>query len=66
MILVYAPQGEGLEADMPYKVHCDGEWKSVPIKLLNEPACNSALVELEAAVRNIARDQLDCLQKSSG
>lgn len=66
MILVYAPQGEGLEAEMPYKVRCDGEWKSVPIKLLNEPACNSALVELEAAVRNIAREQLDCLQESSG
>lgn len=57
LILVYAPQGEGLDADMPYKVRCEGEWQSVPIKLLNEPACESALIELESAVRIIAKEQ---------
>lgn len=48
LILVYAPQGEGLNADMPYKIHCENEWQSVPVKLLNGPACSSALVELES------------------
>jgi len=66
MILVYAPQGEGLEAHMPYKIQCDGEWQSVPIKLLNEPACSSALLELESTVRSIAKEQLYCLQENSG
>ncbi|MBQ3054739.1 MAG: hypothetical protein IJC88_01395 [Oscillospiraceae bacterium] len=57
LILVYAPQGEGLVAEMPYKIECEGEWKSVPIKLLNEPPCESALLELELAVQEIASKQ---------
>ena len=57
LILVYAPQGEGLDADMPYKVKLKGEWKTVPVKLLNEPACDSALIELQSTVRCIAKKQ---------
>lgn len=57
LILVYAPQGEGLDAEMPYKVKLKGEWKTVPVKLLNEPACESALIELQSTVRCIAKKQ---------
>lgn len=56
LILVYAPQGEGLDTDFPYKQHLKGEWKSVPVRLLNEPACHSALVELKLAVNTIAKE----------
>ena len=55
LMLVYAPQGEGVVAQMPYKCNDGGEWQSIPIKLLNEPACHSALVELESAVLAIGR-----------
>jgi len=66
LILVYAPQAEGIDADMPYKIRCDDGWKSVPIKLRNEPACDSALIELESAVRTIAKAQSKEVQASSG
>lgn len=65
LILVYAPQAEGIDADMPYKIRCDDDWKSVPIKLLNEPACDSALIELESAVRTIAKEQCGYMQASN-
>ena len=66
LILVYAPQAEGIDADMPYKIRCDDDWKSVPIKLLNEPACDSALIELESTVRLIAKAQSEDVQIKSG
>ena len=66
LILVYAPQAEGIDADMPYKIRCGGDWQSVPIKLLNEPACSSALIELESAVRIIAKEQCGYMQSGSG
>ena len=55
LILVYAPQGEGLVAEMPYKIELEGAWQRVPVKLLNEPPCESAIFELELAVRRIAK-----------
>lgn len=55
LMLIYAPQGEGVVAQMPYKCNDGGEWQSIPVKLLNEPACHSALVELESAVLAIGR-----------
>lgn len=65
LVLVYAPQGEGLDTEMPYKIRCDGEWKKVPVKLLNEPACSSALIELKYAVWNIAKNQADIFRENS-
>jgi len=58
LILVYAPQGEGLVAEMPYKIECDGDWQSVPIKLLNEPPCPSAIIELELALDRLANESV--------
>lgn len=55
LILVYAPQGEGLDTEMPYKIRCEGEWKKIPVKLLNEPACTSALIELKCAIQNLVK-----------
>ena len=55
-ILVYAPQGEGLtDTSYPYKTNLEGKWINVPVRLLNEPACHSALTELVSAVHLVAR-----------
>lgn len=66
LILVYAPQGEGLDTDYPFKSKPENEWKIVPVKLLNEPACHSALVELKSVIRIIAKEQLNYVQDESG
>lgn len=58
LILVYAPQGEGLiDTTYPYKAHFGDEWLSVPIRLLNEPACHSAILELISTAYDIAKEQ---------
>lgn len=52
LILVYAPQGEGL-LNTVYN-RSDPDEAAVPIRLLNEPACSSALIELKSTVRRIS------------
>lgn len=59
LILVYAPQGEGLLNTVYNRGNQDAA--AVPIRLLNEPACSSALIELKSAVRRIAT-QLDGIE----
>jgi len=55
LILIYAPQGEGLiGTEYAYRERLMGDWITVPVRLLNEPACHSALVELKKTVREIA------------
>ena len=55
LILVHAPQGEGLsEMTYPYKVQLQGDWQTVPIRMLGEPACTSVLSELCETVHTIA------------
>ena len=54
LILVYAPEGEGLlDTCYPYKKRTEKEWKEVPVRLLNEPACQSALSELKRVIQKI-------------
>ncbi len=54
LILVYAPSGEGLlDTSYPYKKKTEKEWKEVPIRLLNEPACRSARLELRRTIKKI-------------
>lgn len=54
LILVHAPQGEGLsEMTYPYKVQLQGDWQTVPIRMLGEPACASVLSELCETVHNM-------------
>ncbi len=56
LILILAPCGEGLiETEYPYRTRMQGDWQKVPVRLLNEPACHSALVELKSTVRGIAK-----------
>ena len=50
LILVYAPQGEGL-----FNTFCRDGRDSIPLRLLNEPCCHSALLELEIKIHRIAR-----------
>ena len=56
LILVYAPNAEGI-LDTVYSRNSGsgGDSPVVPIRLLNEPACNSALLELRSVVRRISR-----------
>ena len=51
LILVYAPQGEGLLNTICTRG--DSKEAAVPVRLLNEPACNSALIELKSTIRRI-------------
>ena len=57
LILIYAPQAEGL-LNVRYSRSLTPEENatSVPVRLLNEPACNSALVELKSKIRRIAEN----------
>ena len=56
LILIYAPQGEGL---MNTWISSTGEGgqREIPIRLLNEPCCHSALVELSSKLRRIVQDR---------
>ena len=60
LILVYAPHAEGL-LNTAYSVSpfFEAGKQSIPIRLLNEPCCHSALVELKSTVRRI----LNSMQK---
>ena len=49
MILIYAPQAEGLLNT----AYTGASGAGVPIRLLNEPCCHSALVELRSMLRRI-------------
>lgn len=55
LILVYAPNAEGLlnTAYSRSPVFGEGE-NTVPIRLLNEPCCHSALLELKSMIRRIS------------
>ena len=55
LILVYAPQGEGL-MDMVYPCSPGESGSTVPVRLLNEPCCKSALIELKSIVRRISAE----------
>ena len=58
LILVYAPQGEGLMNTWISVMNEDGsKERRVPIRLLDEPPCHSALVELKSKLRRIAREK---------
>lgn len=52
LILVYAPQAEGL-LNTFVQSGADGE-RSVPIRLLGEPCCHAMLVELKMTIQSIA------------
>jgi len=56
LILVYAPQAEGLLNTRYTRSTISGEEAdSIPIRLLNEPACESALIELKSIIRRIEK-----------
>lgn len=52
LILIYAPNAEGL-LDTVYSRETSKDKATVPIRLLNEPACHSALLELKSMIRRI-------------
>lgn len=56
LILVYAPQAEGL-LNTAYSISPMFETgkQAIPIRLLNEPCCHSALVELRSTIRRISQ-----------
>ena len=55
LILIYAPGGEGILDTVYERKTASGKGDAtVPIRLLNEPACHSALLELKSVIRRIA------------
>ena len=52
LILVYAPNAEGLFHTV-YAPKAATDEHTVPIRLLNEPCCHSALLELKSMIRRI-------------
>lgn len=52
LILVYAPHAEGL---MNIAYFAGQEQPTVPIRLLSEPCCQSALLELRSVLRRITQ-----------
>lgn len=55
LILIYAPNAEGILDTVYSRSPLSGEGKAtVPIRLLNEPACHSALLELKSMIRRIS------------
>lgn len=55
LILIYAPNAEGILDTVYLRSTKSGEnMVTVPIRLLNEPCCHSALLELRSTVRRIA------------
>lgn len=55
MILIYAPNAEGILDTVYTRSPVSGKGgATVPIRLLNEPACNSALLELKSMIRRIS------------
>ena len=54
LILIYAPHAEGLlNTQYSRRELCATEEGCIPIRLLNEPCCRSALVELRSTIRRI-------------
>lgn len=54
LILIYAPNAEGILNTVYAQTHASGKKETtVPIRLLNEPACDSALLELRSVIRRI-------------
>ena len=56
LILVYAPQGEGLVST--YYITGSKEQdteQAIPVRMLNEPCCHSALLEIKMTVQEIAK-----------
>ena len=57
LILIYAPGGEGILDTVYQRRTASGRLDAtVPIRLLNEPACHSALLELKTVIRRIVAD----------
>ena len=54
LILIYAPNAEGLLDTQFSRCQIPGKaQKTIPIRLLNEPCCHSALLELRSTIRRI-------------
>ena len=54
LILIYAPGGEGILDTVYSRKTVSGKGDAIiPIRLLNEPACHSALLELKSMIRRI-------------
>lgn len=55
LILIYAPHAEGLLNTQYSRTGLSEEGVGIPIRLLNEPCCRSALTELRSTLRRIER-----------
>ena len=63
LILVYAPQGEGLVSTYYTTGNKDsGTEQIIPVRMLGEPCCHSALLEIKMTVRSIAGSLISSCQ----
>lgn len=61
LILIYAPCAEGLlNTSYSRSPMYETGAQPIPIRLLNEPCCQSALVELRSTIRRIAAAMREC------
>lgn len=59
LILIYAPGAEGLlNTQYVHSSMLEQGAKPIPIRLLNEPCCHSALLELKSTVRRISKKMM--------
>ena len=54
---IYAPNAEGILNTVYSGCSAKGDGVTVPIRLLNEPACDSALKELRSIIRRISKHE---------
>ena len=56
LILVHAPQGAGLgTTEYSYKTKLEGDWETVPVRLMNEPAYPAELSEIRVTLQAMAK-----------
>ena len=55
LMLIYAPQAEGLlNVRYTRNINPAEPAEGIPVRLLNEPCCHSALVELKSTIRRVS------------
>lgn len=57
LVLIHSQSGAGMtDLHCSYKTRMEGEWSTVPVMLISEPACPGELDNVRAALRSIARE----------
>lgn len=55
LVLIYAPQAEGFLNTVCLRGAGHESGEGIPVRLLNEPCCHSALLELKSTIRRMEK-----------